>query len=235
MQSNVHCECIICLTFNGIFHRNRANPLNIHVEIVKGILRNENWLEASYALTSVSWSYNHENCVGLISAQMRRAGHVTEPKLILLIAQQASKESVYNAGDPGSIPGWGRSPGKGNGNPLQYSCLGNLMDRGAWWATVHGVTKESDTTERLTYTLLLWTSLVCGVRVARVRISEKRLIHCGHWLGWEFPGRITVGLGHSKPDPQSPTEMCSTASSPWIQSQIISERWDYFKVPFRAR
>ena len=42
----------------------------------------------------------------------------------------------------GSIPGLGRSPGEGNGNPLQYSCLGNPMDRGAWWATVHGVAKS---------------------------------------------------------------------------------------------
>ena len=46
----------------------------------------------------------------------------------------------------GSIPGSGRSSGEANGNPLQYSCLGNLMDRGAWWATVHGVAKELDTT-----------------------------------------------------------------------------------------
>ena len=53
-----------------------------------------------------------------------------------------SKESALNAGDPGLIPGSGRSPGEGNGNPLQYSCLGNHMDRGAWWATVHGVTKS---------------------------------------------------------------------------------------------
>ena len=44
----------------------------------------------------------------------------------------------------GSIPGFGRSPGEGNGNPLQYRCLGNPMDRAAWWATVHGVTEESD-------------------------------------------------------------------------------------------
>ena len=53
-----------------------------------------------------------------------------------------SKESACNAGDPGSIPGSGRSPGEGNDNPLQYSCLENLMDRGAWQATVHGVTKN---------------------------------------------------------------------------------------------
>ena len=52
------------------------------------------------------------------------------------------KESAYNMGDPGLIPGLGISPGKGNGNPLQYSCLENPMDRGAWQATVHGVTKS---------------------------------------------------------------------------------------------
>ena len=47
-----------------------------------------------------------------------------------------------NAGDAGLIPGSGRSPGEENANPFQYSCLGNLMDRRAWWATVHGVTKS---------------------------------------------------------------------------------------------
>ena len=63
----------------------------------------------------------------------------------------ASKEFAYNTGDGrnvGSIPGSGRSPGKRNGNPLQYSCLENPMDRGAWWAPVRGC-KELDTTERL--------------------------------------------------------------------------------------
>ena len=57
-----------------------------------------------------------------------------------------------NAGDTidmGSIPGLGRSSGVGNGNPLQYSCLENPMDRGAWRATVHGVAKETDTTEHI--------------------------------------------------------------------------------------
>ena len=53
-----------------------------------------------------------------------------------------SKESTYNAGDPGLISGLGRSPGEGNGNPLQYSCLGNPMDGGAWQTTVHGVAKS---------------------------------------------------------------------------------------------
>ena len=52
------------------------------------------------------------------------------------------KESTCNVRDPGLIPGLGRSPGEGYGNPLQYSCLENPMDRGVWWATVHGVTKS---------------------------------------------------------------------------------------------
>ena len=52
---------------------------------------------------------------------------------------ETMKESACNAGDEGSIPGSGRSPEEGNGNQLQYSCLGNLIDRGAWWATVLGL------------------------------------------------------------------------------------------------
>ena len=60
-------------------------------------------------------------------------------------------ESACNAGDPGSIPGLGRTPGEGHGNPLRCSCLENSMNRGAWWATVHGVTKSQDTTEQLTH------------------------------------------------------------------------------------
>ena len=55
------------------------------------------------------------------------------------------KNQAANAGDirdMSSIPGWGRSPGEGNGYPLQYGCLENPMDRGAWWATVHGVAKS---------------------------------------------------------------------------------------------
>ena len=67
------------------------------------------------------------------------------------------KASACNAGDPGSIPESGRSPGGGNGNPLQYSCLENPIDRGAWETAVHGSRKESDTTERLHFPFLLKT------------------------------------------------------------------------------
>ena len=67
------------------------------------------------------------------------------------------KVSAYNVGDPGSIPGSGRSSGEGNGNPLQYSCLENPMDRGAWWATVHGVAKSQTRLSNFTF---FWASQV---------------------------------------------------------------------------
>ena len=63
------------------------------------------------------------------------------------------KQSACNAGDPGLVRGSGRSPGEGNGNLLQYSCLENSMDRGAWWAIVHGVAKS-------------WTQLSTHARVS---------------------------------------------------------------------
>ena len=80
----------------------------------------------------------------LQSMELQRAGHHLATKL----GGSDGKESACNAGDPGLSPGSERSPGEGNGYPLQYSCLGNPMDRGTWWATVHGVTKEAGTTER---------------------------------------------------------------------------------------
>ena len=65
------------------------------------------------------------------------------PKSVLGLQRwHSGKESTCQAGDMGSIPVLGRSPGEGNGNPFQYSCLGNPMDRGAWQAAVHAVAKN---------------------------------------------------------------------------------------------
>ena len=93
------------------------------------------------------------------------------------------KNLPANAGDLGSIPGLGRSPGEGNGNPLQYSWLENSMDRGAWWATIHGVAKSR--TRLSDFTFKLWS------RASLVAQRLKRLP--GMWetwvrsLGWEDP------------------------------------------------
>ena len=78
-----------------------------------------------------------------------RPSHITRISLktttILLLSIPGgsdANQSACNAGDLGSVPESGRCPGEGNGNPLQYSCLENPMDRGAWWAIVHGVAKN---------------------------------------------------------------------------------------------
>ena len=86
-----------------------------------------------------------------MSSSFPNRGHSDGRHFILAMFERASQLALVvknlpaNAGDirdTGLIPGLERFPGEGNGNPLQYSCLENLMDRGAWWATVHGVTKS---------------------------------------------------------------------------------------------
>ena len=83
----------------------------------------------------------------------------------LFLGGSVVKNPSANTGDAGSIPGWGRSPGGGNGNPLQYSCLENPMDRGAWWATVHGVAKS-------------WAQLSDWARAC----THTHTCHFSHWL-----------------------------------------------------
>ena len=73
--------------------------------------------------------------------------------------------SAYSAGDLGPIPGSGRSPEEGNGNPLQYSCLGNPMGGGAWWATVHGVAKSRTRLSDFTFTLEETTRIVSNASI----------------------------------------------------------------------
>ena len=92
----------------------------------------------------------------------------------------SSKESTCNAGDASSIAAMGRSPGERNGNPIQYSSLGNPMDRGAWWATVHGLTKRqtqlSNSTTTITkpfWTLRFLLGLGTGLKGTKVNSRLK--------------------------------------------------------------
>ena len=77
--------------------------------------------------------------------------YVVSPLPLGIPGGSDGKESACDAEDSGLIPGSGRSPGEGNGNPIQYSCLENPMGRGAWQATVHGSHKELDTTKQLLF------------------------------------------------------------------------------------
>ena len=85
------------------------------------------------------------------------------------------KASAYNAEDPGLIPGSGRSSGEGNGNPLQYSCLENPMDEGAWWAAVHGVAKSRTRLSDFTLTF-------------HFPALEKDMATHSSVLAWRIPG-----------------------------------------------
>ena len=99
----------------------------------------------------------------------------TQPKTFLVA--QTVKCLAYNVGDLGSIPGLGRSSGEGNGNPLQDSCLEHPMDRGAWWATVHRVTKSRTQLSNFTFSLHfgLWLSPHPGF-LSALRLCSRVLI-----------------------------------------------------------
>ena len=90
------------------------------------------------------------------------------------------KASASNVGDPGSIPGSGRSPGEGNGTPLQYSCLESPMDRGAWRATVHRVTKSRTRLSDFTFTF-------------HFPALEKEMATHSTILAWRIPGTEEPG------------------------------------------
>ena len=96
------------------------------------------------------------------------------------------KESACNPGDPDSIPGSGRSPGEGNGYPLQYSCLENPMDRGAWRAKVHGVSKSHTWLSDWTTRKVAWSRLSVAQDILRNQLLAFISSHLSH--GRDFPG-----------------------------------------------
>ena len=134
-------------------------------------------------------------------------------------------ESAFNVGDPGSIPGLGRSRGEGNGNPLQYSCLKNSMHRGTWWATYSPWDcKEADMTEWLTILYLLVIYLLKN--------------HCGRNIPQPM---VTLNLAVSvSKRGQTPTESLSLSylldvDGPHITYSSVPKQWSEFQICFYTK
>ena len=104
------------------------------------------------------------------------------PVFIIFPGGWDGQESAYNAGDSGPIPGSGRSPGEGNGNPLQYFCLENPMDRGAWQATVYRVAKSP--TRLIDFHLQSWWSLGWGRGTEIARPGDFRGVPSNSTFAW---------------------------------------------------
>ena len=143
------------------------------------------------------------------------------------------KVSAYIAGDPGSIPGSGRSPGEGNGNPLQYSCLENPTDRGIWWATVHGVAKSrtqlSDFTFFPFFLLLQSTGPSAGASVVGAHglscskvyeiFPDQGSIPC------PLHGQVdSLSLDHQKSPPVFSRQDLLTTGTPALQAYVSEAR-----------
>ena len=150
-----------------------------------------------------------------------------------LLSGSVSRESVCNARDPGSIPGLGRSPREGNGNPLQYSCLENYTDRGAWWLIVHGVAKNQTLFSNKTTTTCLakklegslsaleWQNPQAWQRVTPHSPSQKNVILCWKWVwdqGWSPPTPLTQRnpMGASR-DRRFSHKLCFSSSRQYLR------------------
>ena len=113
-------------------------------------------------------AYKSKSCRDHKGYMLENSNSMWLPKWLI------DKESTCNAGDMGSIPGSGRSPGERNGNPLWCSCLGNPLDRRAWWAIVHGVARASDTTWQLNNNKYLESGQCVGQVLDTEREYEKK-------------------------------------------------------------
>ena len=146
----------------------------------------------------------------------------------------SSKESTCNAGNTGSIPRSGRSPGEGKGNPLQYSCLGNPMDRGAWWVTVRRISQSQDLLTKpppppfLFYYIkhihaYIYIHINYFSSLNFYTISEK-FSHLAH---------LTLDLEHQpfflilSKVPRA-SSMCHDSPSLWRRQSFLSISWEYF-------
>ena len=160
-----------------------ADPLEEKMAIHSSILVWEiTWTEQPGGLQSIeSWGigYNWNDLAhSHASTSLHMVWNVTENLILLHWVCFPTKQELHdgsvvknlpaNAGDSGSVPETGKYPEEGNGNPLQYPCLENAMDRGAWRATIHGVTKESDTVIKQQW----WPqALVCNAWWSEVKVA----------------------------------------------------------------
>ena len=136
--------------------------------------------------------------------------------------------SDYNTRDPGLIPGSGRSPGEGNGNPLQYSCLENPMDGGVWWVTAHGIAKSWIRLSDFTFTF----SFFYIVRASQVSLGIKILPANAGDTGeaGSIPGLgRSLGGGHGKPLQDSCLENPMGRGTLWATVHGITKSWAWLK------
>ena len=164
-------------------------------------LEKEMTTHSSILAWKISWT---EEPGGLQSMGLQRVGHDWATNIHTHSGGSDGKASVYNVGDLSSIPGSGRYPGKGNGNPFQYYCPENPVDGGAWKATVHGVTKSltqlSDSTQNSKVLLL-----------ELVNSYSSRLTSCCEWL--------CVLRKHPRPGP-----ILSVLVSFRVESDLINKK-----------
>ena len=114
-------------------------------------------------MTPAKWTQRHNYLKGSSLPGYTIVDFIPLSLLLCFPDGSDGKASACNAGDPGLIPGLGRSHAEGNGNPLQYCCLENPMDRGAWWATVHGVAQSRTQLKRLS--TRAWPRMFLSCRV----------------------------------------------------------------------
>ena len=135
MELRASAEVVACV---------RSPESSLVIETRRRLKHNKaRWGQGSccYVFSDLFYFLNERSSNIIIDSECEREG---------LPGGSVVKNLPASAGDTGSIPGSGRSPGEGNSNPLQYSCLGNPLDRGAWWATIHRITKS--------WTWLKWLS-----------------------------------------------------------------------------
>ena len=133
------CDPVYCSIPGFPVHHQLLELAQTHVQWISDAI------QPSHPLSSPSPpAFNHSQyqlCYYRVFRRNIALYHIEFSPVILLPIWLSSKESACNVGDVSSIPGLGRSPREGNGSPLHYSCLGNLMDRGVWWVIVHRVAK----------------------------------------------------------------------------------------------